>query len=144
MADTGIDRLVGEWWAQTPTLSALVPVNRVVASVDEFSETEQQDADADDYFDDAVVFTIATEPAWRTNSQRGYRSTLTLSCLSINYDAGKSIAQEVVSQWADKGFAGTAAKVIQARPTGQMTTEQDTQTGVWDTQIQFELMHTGV
>ena len=60
MADTGIDRLVGEWWAQTPTLSALVPVNRVVASVDEFSETEQQDADADDYFDDAVVFTIAT------------------------------------------------------------------------------------
>jgi hypothetical protein len=91
-----------------------------------------------------VVFAIETEPAWRTNSQRGYRTTLTLSCLSINYDAGKTIAQEIVTQWADKGFSGTAATVIQCRPTGQLTTEQDTQTGVWETQVQFELMHTGV
>jgi hypothetical protein len=144
MAETGIDRLIGEWWAQTATLSALVPLNRVVASVDEFAETEQQDENEDDFFDDAVVFTITTEPAWRTNSQRGYKSILTLSCLAINYDDSKTIGQEIVAQWADRGFTGTASKVIQARPAGQLTTEQDTQTGIWETQVQLEIMHTGV
>lgn len=144
MASTGLDRVIGEWWTATASLSALVPVNRVVASVDEFAETEQQDDNADDYFDDAVVFTIVTEPAWRTNSARGYRSTLTLSCLSINYDDSKTIGQQVVAEWADQGFAGSSTRVIQCRPTGLLTTEQDQQTGVWETQIQFEIMHVGV
>lgn len=144
MASTGLDRVIGEWWTATASLSAMVPVNRVVASVDEFAETEQQDDNADDYFDDAVVFTIVTEPAWRTNSARGYKSTLTLSCLSINYDDSKTIGQQVVLEWGDHGFAGSATRVIQCRPTGLLTTEQDQQTGVWETQIQFEIMHVGV
>ena len=144
MASTGLDRAIGEWWTATASLSALVPVNRVVASVDEFAETEQQDDNADDYFDDAVVFTIVTEPSWRTNSARGYKSTLTLSCLSINYDDSKTIGQQVVSEWGDQGFVGSSTRVIQCRPTGLLTTEQDQQTGVWETQIQFEIMHVGV
>ena len=144
MANTGLDRVIGEWWTATASLSALVPINRVVASVDEFAETEQQDDNADDYFDDAVVFTIVTEPSWRTNSARGYRSTLTLSCLSINYDDSKTIGQQIVSEWGDQGFAGSSTRVIQCRPTGLLTTEQDQQTGVWETQIQFEIMHVGV
>lgn len=144
MASTGLDRVIGEWWTATSSLPALVPVNRVVASVDEFAETEQQDDNADDYFDDAVVFTIVTEPAWRTNSARGYRSTLTLSCLSINYDDSKTIGQQIVLEWGDQGFAGSATRVIQCRPTGLLTTEQDQQTGVWETQVQFEIMHVGV
>lgn len=144
MASTGLDRAIGEWWTATASLSSLVPINRVVASVDEFAETEQQDDNADDYFDDAVVFTIVTEPAWRTNSARGYKSTLTLSCLSINYDDSKTIGQQVVLEWGDQGFAGSSTRVIQCRPTGLLTTEQDQQTGVWETQIQFEIMHVGV
>ena len=48
MAETGIDRAIGEWWAATAALCDLVPVERLVASVDQYAETLDDDADDED------------------------------------------------------------------------------------------------
>ena len=56
MAETGIDRAIGEWWAATAALCDLVPVERLVASVDQYAETLDDDADDGGYFDDLWVF----------------------------------------------------------------------------------------
>ena len=144
MAETGIDRAIGEWWAATAALCDLVPVERLVASVDQYAETLDDDADDDGYFDDLVVFDAVSEPAWRTNSSQGWRTSLTLGCMSIDYDRSKAIAQQAVSSWQNQGFTGSAVEIATAKPSGQMTTTQDDATGVWTTSIQFVLMHVGV
>lgn len=144
MAETGIDRAIGEWWAATAALCDLVPADRLVASVDQYAETLDDDADDDGYFDDLVVFDAVSEPAWRTNSNQGWRTSLTLGCMSIDYDRSKAIAQQAVTSWQNQGFTGSAVEIATAKPSGQMTTTQDDATGVWTTAVQFDLMHVGV
>jgi hypothetical protein len=144
MAETGIDRAVGEWWASTSALCDLVPIDRVVASVDQFLENQDEDQDEDGYFDDLVVFDATSEPAWRTNSSQGWRTSLTLACMSIDYDRSKAIGQQAIVSWQNQGFSGSAVEIATAKPSGQMTTTQDESTGIWTTSIQFDLYHIGV
>ncbi|MFN9289474.1 MAG: hypothetical protein ACK6EB_15485, partial [Planctomyces sp.] len=84
------------------------------------------------------------EPAWRTNSSQGWRTSVTLGCMSIDYDRSKAIAQQAVTSWQNQGFTGSSVEIATAKPSGQMTTTQDDATGVWTTAVQFDLMHVGV
>lgn len=144
MADTGVDRLIGEWWAATAALCDLVPVNRVVSTVDQFEDNEEDDQDEDGYTDDLVIFDVVSEPAWRTNSAQGWRSAVTLGCMSIDYDRSKAIGQQAVLSWQNQGFDGSALSVATAKPSGQITTTQDEATGIWQTSVQFDFYHVGV
>ena len=144
MAETGVDRVIGEWWAATAALCDLVSVDRLFASVDQFLETQDDDADEDGYTDDLVVFDVVSEPAWRTNSAQGWRSAVTLSCMSIDYDRSKAIGQQAVLSWQNEGYTGSAVTVATAKPSGQITTTQDDATGIWTTSVQFDFFHTGV
>ena len=144
MAATGLDQALNEWWAATPALSAIVPAYRVATEVIQEREDQADDENEDDYFDDCVVLSITSEPAWRTNSARGWRSSVKVTCLSIGYDASKDLAQEVLSQWSDQRFQGSGLLITGCRPVGPIESSQDDQTGVWATQVSLELNHVGV
>jgi hypothetical protein len=144
MAATGLDQALSEWWGATPELSAIVPSYRVATEVIQEHEDQTDDENEDDYFDDCVVLTISSEPAWRTNSARGWRSSVKVTCLSINYDASKDLAQEVITAWSDKSYQGAGLNITGCRPVGPVESNQDDQTGVWATQISLEMNHVGV
>ena len=63
MSSTGIDRVLGEWWAATDSLAAMIPPDRLVAEIDAREEGEDRDDDEDGYFDETVIFDVTTEPA---------------------------------------------------------------------------------
>jgi len=140
---TGIDRVLGEWWEATASLVNLVPADHFVAEMDTRDESEDRDEDDDGYFDETVIFDIATEPAWRTNSAQGWRSTVTLSCLSIDYDVSRQIAAEIIAQWANQGYTGTGNTISCAKPTGALTTTQDDTTGIWESTVRLDMWHQG-
>jgi hypothetical protein len=143
MSERGIDRVIGEWWAATETLAALVPPDRLVAEIDTREEGEDRDDNNDGYFDETVIFDITTEPAWRTNSAQGWRSQVVLSCLSIDYDVSKQIATAITNAWANQGFSGSVNSITTCKPTGAITTMQDEATGVWETAVRFDMWHQG-
>lgn len=143
MSSTGIDRVLGEWWAATDSLAAMIPPDRLVAEIDAREESEDRDDDDDGYFDETVIFDVTTEPAWRTNSAQGWKSLVTLSVLSIDYDVSKQIAAEIVAQWANQSYTGTANSIACCKPSGAITTTQDEATGVWETAVRFDMWHQG-
>lgn len=140
---TGLDKALSEWWAATAPLTALVPAERVSSEIIQTNETTDGDSDGDGYFDDCVVFQIASEPHWRTNSGRGWKSQVKLSALSIDYDRSHAIAQAVHSAWDSGTFTGSGSAVTMARSTG-MTPTQDADSGIWDHTISFDMNHNGI
>jgi hypothetical protein len=142
--DTGIDRLICEWWSQTAALSALVPADRVASEIIQQSEDLAEDDDADGVFDDCVVFDITTEPHWRTNSARGYQSAITLAAMSADYIRSEAVAQQIIRSWADQSFSSEAISVTDCRPDGIMERSQDEQTGLWQHSVTLRMNHVGV
>jgi hypothetical protein len=143
MSEANIARLLGEWWTATEALSLLVPPERFVAEMDPREEEEDKDEDGDGYFDETVIFDVKTEPAFRTNSTQGWRSIVSLSCLSVDYEVSRQIGSAIVAEWANKGYTGTGNTITCSKPTGQIETTQDDETGVWDTAVSFEMWHQG-
>lgn len=137
---TGLDQCIVEWWSLTSSLVALVPVSRVAAEAAQLNETVDSDEDTDGTFDDCVIFQVASEPHWRTNSGRGWKSTVKLSALSVDYDRAKAIATAIGDNWDNKSFSGSQAAITLARSIG-LTPEQDLQSGIWDFTISFEMQH---
>ena len=142
--DTGIDRLVCEWWSQTAALSALVPADRVAAEIVQQSEEFAEDEDDDGEFDDCVVFEITTEPHWRTNSARGYQSGVQLTAISADYGRSEAIGKQIISSWADKSFSSEGVQVTDCRPDGMIERNQDEQTGLWQHSVTLRMNHVGV
>ena len=142
--DTGIDRLVCEWWSQTAALSALVPADRVAAEIVQQSEEFAEDEDDDGEFDDCVVFEITTEPHWRTNSARGYQSGVQLTAISADYSRSEAIGKQIISSWADQSFSSEGVQVTDCRPDGMIERSQDEQTGLWQHSVTLRMNHVGV
>jgi hypothetical protein len=66
-----------------------------------------------------------------------------LSVLSIDYDVSKQIAAEIVAQWANQSYTGTANSITCCKPAGAITTTQDEATGVWETAVRLDMWHQG-
>jgi hypothetical protein len=140
---TGLDQAICEWWKETPALLQLVPVDRVAAEIVQAVEQIGDDDNEDGHFEDCVVFQIASEPHYRTNSGQGWKSAVKFSCFSIDYDKSKAIAQAVSAAWNNTSFTGTGSTITLSRFNG-LTPGQDETTGVWDHTASFEMNHTGV
>ena len=140
---TGLDQAMVEWWSDTDSLTALVPVDRVDSEIRQSDEYVLDDSDGDGVFDDCVVFQIASEPHWRTNSTQGWRSAVKLSALSADYTRSKTIAQAIATAWNNATFTGSGSAITLSRMTGIAPTQDDT-TGIWDHTISFDMNHSGV
>lgn len=140
---TGLDKCLVERWRDTDGLGALVPVELVSSEITQVNESVDSDKNADGHFDDCVVFQVASDPHWRTNSGRGWKSQVKISCLSIDYDRSKLIAQTVETAWDSQSFTGSSSSITFTRSNGLNGT-QDEATGVWDHTVSFEIHHTGV
>jgi len=140
---TGLDQAIIDWWRATAALSALVPVERVASEVMQIDETKEDDDDGDLRFDDCVIFQIASEPHWRTNSSQGWKSTVKISALSIDYDKSKTLGQAIATAWNNTNFTGTGSTITLSRFNG-ITPAQDTDSGIWDHTVSFEMHHTGI
>ena len=147
MAATGLDRAIQEWWAATPALSILIPPERVATEIMQSSEDDAEatnDADNDDFFDPCVVLRITTEPHWRTNTGRGYQSTVRMMMMAINYDTAHDVAQQVLASWTDQSFQGSGSLISLCQPTGEIDATQDEQTQVWMFTVPLKMNHSGV
>jgi hypothetical protein len=140
---TGLDRALIDWWRATPALNSLVPVDRVASEIKQTDETLTDDDDNDGHFDDCVVFQIASEPHWRTNSTRGWKSVVKLSVFSMDYDKSKAIAQAIESAWDDGTHTATGSTITLSRSTGIIGVQDET-TGIWDHTVSFNMNHTGI
>ncbi len=140
---TGLDQCLIERWRNTAGLISLIPANRVSTEITQTNETIDADNDEDGHFDDCVVLQVATEPHWRTNSGRGWKSQVKVSVLSIDYDRGKAVAQRCETLWDSGTFAGSESVISFSRSSG-ISSEQDESTGVWDSTVSFEIHHNGV
>jgi hypothetical protein len=147
MAATGLDRAIQEWWAATAALSAIIPPERVATEIMQSNEDDAEatnDADNDDFFDPCVVLRITTEPHWRTNTGRGYQSTVRLMTMAIDYDTAHDVAQQVLASWTDQTFQGSGSLISWCRPTGEIDATQDEQTQVWMFTVPLQMNHSGV
>ena len=140
---TGLDQAIIEWWRATGVLSALVPVERVASEIMPVDETKAEDDDGDDRFDDCVIFQIASEPHWRTNSAQNWKSAVKMSALSIDYDKSKTIAQAIATAWNSSSFTGSGSTITVCRFNG-LTPAQDIESGIWDHTVSFDMHHTGI
>lgn len=140
---TGLDQAIIEWWRATAVLSALVPVDRVASEIMQVDETKAEDENEDDRFDACVIFQIASEPHWRTNSAQNWKSTVKMSAMSFDYDQSKTIAQQIATAWNSSNFTGSGSTITVCRFNG-LTPAQDTETGIWDHTVSFEMHHTGI
>jgi len=147
MALTGLDRAIQEWWAATPSLATLIPPERVATEIMQSTEADSEevnDEDDDDFFDPCIVLRITTEPHWRTNTGRGYQSTVRVMAMAIDYDFAHDVAQEMLTQWTDKGFQGSGSLISLCQPTGEIDASQDEQTQVWMITVPLRMNHSGV
>lgn len=140
---TGLDQCLIERWKGTSGLVSMIPAERVGTEIIQTNETIDADADQDGHFDDCVVVQVATEPHWRTNSGRGWKSQVKVSVLSIDYDRGKAVAQRCETLWDGGTFTGSESVISFCRSSG-ISSEQDESTGVWDSTVSFEIQHNGV
>ena len=140
---TGLDQCLIERWRDTAGLNSLIPVKLVGTEVIQTNETIDSDDDKDGHFDDCVVLQVATEPHWRTNSGRGWKSQVKVSVMSIDYDRGKAVAQRCETLWDSNTFTGSESVISFCRSSG-ISSEQDESTGVWDSTVSFEIQHNGV
>ena len=140
---TGLDQCLIERWRDTAGLNSLIPVKLVGTEVIQTNETIDSDDDKDGHFDDCVVLQVATEPHWRTNSGRGWKSQVKVSVMSIDYDRGKAVAQRCETLWDSNTFTGSESVISFSRSSG-ISSEQDESTGVWDSTVSFEIHHNGV
>ncbi len=140
---TGLDQCLIERWRDTAGLNSLIPVKLVGTEVIQTNETIDSDDDKDGHFDDCVVLQVATEPHWRTNSGRGWKSQVKVSVMSIDYDRGKAVAQRCETLWDSNTFTGSESVISFCRSSG-ISSEQDESTGIWDSTVSFEIQHNGV
>jgi hypothetical protein len=140
---TGLDQCLIERWRDTAGLNSLIPVKLVGTEVIQTNETIDSDDDKDGHFDDCVVLQVATEPHWRTNSGRGWKSQVKVSVMSIDYDRGKAVAQRCETLWDSNTFTGSESVISFCRSSG-ISSEQDKSTGIWDSTVSFEIQHNGV
>jgi hypothetical protein len=140
---TGLDQCLIERWRDTAGLNSLIPVKLVGTEVIQTNETIDSDDDKDGHFDDCVVMQVATEPHWRTNSGRGWKSQVKVSVMSIDYDRGKEVAQRCETLWDSNTFTGSESVISFCRSSG-ISSEQDESTGIWDSTVSFEIQHNGV
>lgn len=121
----------------------MIPIERVSSEIQQINESTESDDDQDGHFDDCVVFQVASDPHWRTNSGRGWKSQVKMSILSIDYDRSKWVAQKLERAWDAATFTGSESSVTYCRSIG-LNGVQDETTGVWDHTVSFEINHTGV
>lgn len=122
---------------------SMIPVERVGTEIIQTNEVIDADKDQDGHFDDCVVLQVATEPHWRTNSGRGWKSQVKVSVMSIDYDRGKAVAQRCETLWDSNTFTGSESVISFCRSSG-ISSEQDESTGIWDSTVSFEIQHNGV
>lgn len=140
---TGLDQAIVDWWRDTSSLNSLVHLDLVAAELRQADETIEQDDDENREPDDCVMFQIASEPHYRTNSGQGWKSVVKVSCLSVDYDRSKTIAQAVAVAWNNTPFTGTGSTITLSRFTG-IVPAQDDETGIWDHTVSFIMNHTGI
>lgn len=136
-----IDRMLLEWWNQTAALNQLVPVDRVTTEIEQTDEEDADDEDSDWLIDDCVVYDIATESLYRTNSGQGFRSDVELMAYSHSYEAAKTIIQQVRSSWERQTFTLDGSKITTCF-VGAETTEQDETDGRWAVTVDLTINHT--
>lgn len=140
---TGLDQCLMEWWRDTDAVSAMIPSERVSSEIQQINEAVESDNDSDGRFDDCAVFQIASDPHWRTNSGRGWKSQVKMSVLSADYDRSKGTAQKLERAWDAATFTGSGSSITFCRSIGLSATQDET-TGIWDHTVSFEINHTGV
>ena len=140
---TGLDQCLVERWRNTSSLVTLIPPELVASEIAQLNESVDADKDEDGHFDDCVVFQVATDPHWRTNSGRGWKSQVKMSVLSMDYDHSKHAAQLLERAWDSGTFMGSETSMTFTRSNGLSGT-QDEQSGIWDHTVSFEIHHTGV
>lgn len=140
---TGLDQCLCEWWRDTDVVASIIPVERVSSEIQQTNETIDADGDQDGQFDDCVVFQVASDPHWRTNSGRGWKSVVKMSVLSIDYDRSKETAQVLERAWDAQVFTGSGSSITYCRSKG-LNGVQDESTGIWDHTVSFEINHSGV
>lgn len=140
---TGLDQALIDWWNATPSLLAIVPIELVAAELDQVVEQIARDEDGDGHFDACVIFQIASEPHYRTNSGQGWKSAVKISAISHDYDKSKSLAQAIAVAWNNTNFTGTGSTITLSRFNG-LTSAQNEADGIWDHTASFEMNHTGV
>lgn len=139
----GLDQAIVDWWRATATLVALVPVDRVASEIRQTDEQTDDDENNDGRFDDCVVFEVASEVHWKTNSTTGWKSVVKLSCYSADYDASKTIVQAVATNWNNTTFTGSGSIITLARLTG-LVAVQDVESGIWNHTATFNMNHNGI
>lgn len=142
---TGIDEALFAWWESSETLCNLVPIENVTIEAlqvneDSEDETTEEDQNDDGLFDDCVAITIATEKQYQTNSGTGYRSTVSVSCVSAEYDAAVEIGTAVISAW-HRGTFTSAGAAIGLSLFQSAETKQNLTTGVWEWLVVFNMNH---
>ena len=121
----------------------MVPPELVGTEIIQLNETTDSDANGDGHFDDCVVLQVTTDPHWRTNSGRGWKSQVKVSVMSIDYDRGKAVAQKCETLWDSTTFIGSGSSITFSRSLG-IASEQNSTNGVWDSTVSFEIHHNGV
>jgi hypothetical protein len=137
-----LDEALLTLWGRTPELTQLVPVDRVSTEIIQDDEGLSDDDDADWILDDCVTYEIDTEVLYRSNSGTGYRSDVTFTAFSVQYEDCKKI-QEQIRDSFDRlpKFDGHVCRITTCL-VNEGTVEQDEADGYWAASVNLLINHT--
>ena len=120
-----LHRELTSWWAKTDVLTEQIPSARVSGVSRYYEETDDHDSDGDGLRDAEVVFQSDVEPAFRTNSKTGWKSTTTVYVCGPDPEQVEHTGDLLAAAWDSHTHSSEHMSIRDVRLTSRDTGRDD-------------------